>query len=189
MGTPFSIQSSTYSGTFILCECTLNLSWHIENTKLQLTIIVKKNTYVHVYIDYNIEHNVTREITREVNRRLGCWSCLPWSTGISVQVSSVAPPRGEPVTTWPEISGWALELKQFFGVVVLYPFWPTFLYNDVCLGFQQSAVLLDDFISTESDVWGNTRKPVFDWMNLIRAEKRPQYCNACVLRNFASFVD
>ena len=36
-----------------------------------------------------------------------------------------------------------------------------FMYNDVCLGFQQSAVLLDDFITTESDVWGNKRKSRF----------------------------
>ena len=49
----------------------------------------------------------------------------------------------------------------FFGVAVLALFWPTFLYNDVCLGFQQSAVLLDDFINTENDVWGNKRKSCF----------------------------
>jgi len=46
-----------------------------------------------------------------------------------------------------------------------------FLYNDVSLGFQISAVLLDDFICTENDVWGNRENPVFDWMNLIRAKK------------------
>ena len=50
-------------------------------------------------------------------------------------------------------------------------FWPTFLYNDVCLGFQKSAVLLDDFISTENGVWVNREQPVFDWMNLIRTKK------------------
>jgi len=41
----------------------------------------------------------------------------------------------------------------------------------VCLGFQKSAVLLDFFISTENDVWGNRENPIFDWMNLIRAKK------------------
>ena len=45
------------------------------------------------------------------------------------------------------------------------------LYNDVSLGFQKSAVLLDDSKSTGNDVWGNRENPVFDWMNLIRAKK------------------
>ena len=35
----------------------------------------------------------------------------------------------------------------------------------------KSAVLLNDFISTEN-VWGNRENPVFDWMNLIRAKNK-----------------
>jgi len=53
--------------------------------------------------------------------------------------------------------------------------------------FQKSAILLDDFISTENDVWGNRENPVFDWMNLIRAKKG--YTFVTHLRNFASVVD
>jgi len=49
----------------------------------------------------------------------------------------------------------------FSALAVSAGFWPTFLYNDVCLGFLQSAVLLDDFITTENDVWGNKRKSRF----------------------------
>jgi len=53
----------------------------------------------------------------------------------------------------------------FFGVhcscLISLNFWPTFLYNNVCLGFQQSASILDDFISTKNDVWGNKRKSRF----------------------------
>jgi len=38
--------------------------------------------------------------------------------------------------------------------------------------FQKSLVLLDDFIFTENDVWGNRHNPLFDWMNLTRAKNK-----------------
>jgi len=73
---------------------------------------------------------------------------------------------------WVVLYSW-LQLSDFvfFGVAVWAHFWPTFLYNYVCLGFQKSAVLLDNFISTKSDVWENRENSIFDWMNLIHAKK------------------
>ena len=76
---------------------------------------------------------------------------------------------------------------SFFGVAVLAHFWPTFLYIDVSLGFQKSAVLLDDFISTENV--GTQRKSRFRLDEPDTREKRPHYCKAYVSRNLASFVD
>ena len=67
-------------------------------------------------------------------------------------------------------------IRSFFRRSCLAHVWPTFLYNDVCLGFQKSAVLLDDFISTGNDVWGTEKIPFsigWTWYE----------------RNFASFVD
>jgi len=54
-----------------------------------------------------------------------------------------------------------VNINIFSALAVSAGYWPTFLYNDVCLGFQQSSVLLDDFITTENDVLGSKRKSRF----------------------------